>query len=88
MEEALQELNIPIEPDGEGGSTAGGYYTTSSQVPSNATRCSAREAYYNPVEGRPNLHLITGSQVTRILTKTVKGNVTVTGVEVSAHIYH
>lgn len=50
------------------------------------TRSSAREAYYTPAEGRANLQIITGQQVTRLITTSTgtNGTATVTGVEYAA----
>jgi hydroxyethylthiazole kinase-like sugar kinase family protein len=50
--------------------------------PVNVTRSSAKEAYYDTAAARQNFHMITGNQVTRIITETANGTVKVTGVEV------
>lgn len=42
-------------------------------------RCHARVAYYDPVEDRPNLHLVTGEQVLEILFES--SSLVATGVE-------
>jgi choline dehydrogenase-like flavoprotein len=47
-----------------------------------ATRSSAYVAYYVPVQGRPNLTLLTRTKVTQILTDNVKGALVATGVQI------
>lgn len=47
-----------------------------------ATRSNAHVTYYVPVQGRPNLALLTGTKVTQILTDNVKGNLCATGVHI------
>ncbi|KAF3015849.1 hypothetical protein E8E14_006513 [Neopestalotiopsis sp. 37M] len=78
---AIEEVGISISPDQANGNAIGGFYIPHNQDPATATRSSAREAYYDTVETRGNLHLITGQQVTRILTDVTGDTVTVTGVE-------
>jgi choline dehydrogenase-like flavoprotein len=82
---AIEEVGISISPDQANGNAIGGFYIPHNQDPATATRSSAREAYYDTVETRGNLHLITGQQVTRILTDVTGDTVTVTGVEVRRH---
>lgn len=79
---AIQEVGISISEDQANGNAIGGFYTPHNQNPETATRSSAREAYYDTVSTRTNLHLITGQQVTRILTDCAQDQVRVTGVEV------
>ncbi|ETS77726.1 hypothetical protein PFICI_09788 [Pestalotiopsis fici W106-1] len=78
---AIEEVGISISPDQANGNAIGGFYIPHNQDPSTATRSSAREAYYDTVETRGNLHLITGQQVTRILSDVTGDTVSVTGVE-------
>jgi choline dehydrogenase-like flavoprotein len=80
---AVKELGIGIAQDQANGSPIGGFYTPHNQDPTTVTRSSAREAYYNTVQTRTNLHLITGERVTRIATNKTGETVQVTGVEVS-----
>jgi hypothetical protein len=80
---AAKELNIPIRGDGAGGNGIGAYFMNHNLNHFNFTRCAAREAYYNDFVGRQNLHLITGQQVTRIVTAATEHGVCVTEVEVS-----
>lgn len=49
--------------------------------PTNITRSSADEAYYESAAQRQNFHLITGQQVSRIVTDIKNGTVKVVGVE-------
>ncbi|KAF7558168.1 hypothetical protein G7Z17_g105 [Cylindrodendrum hubeiense] len=81
---AIKELNIGISNDQANGNAIGGYFCPHNQDPVSVTRSSAREAYYNKVTTRKNLHLITGRQVTRIITKKTSSAVKVTGVEFAA----
>lgn len=87
---ALKELKIPIAKDQANGSPIGGYFCPHNQDPVTETRSSAREAYYNNFTKRQNLHLLTGQQVTRIVTQKISGAVKVTDVEVRAatHLTH
>lgn len=80
---AIAELGIFTSVDDASGNAYGAYFTQHSQNPANATRSSARDAYYNNFVARPNLHLITSRQVTKLVTSSNNGSVTVTGVEVS-----
>ncbi|KAF2132093.1 GMC oxidoreductase [Dothidotthia symphoricarpi CBS 119687] len=76
---ATKALGIAIN-DQATGNAFGGYYCPHNISP-NVTRSSAKEAYYDSAVGRKNYHLITGQQVTRIVTNTTNGNVKVTGIE-------
>lgn len=79
---AAEELNIPLRGDGTGGNAIGAYFINHNQNHYNFTRCASREAYYNNFSGRQNLHLITGQQVTRLVTAASKHDIRVSGVEV------
>ncbi|KAK9414750.1 hypothetical protein SUNI508_10868 [Seiridium unicorne] len=78
---AIEEIGISISEDQANGNAIGGYYTPHNQNPETATRSSAREAYYDTVSTRPNLHLIAGQQVTRILTNATQDTISAAGVE-------
>lgn len=83
--EAGRELGIPTTLDQANGSPIGGYWCPHNQDPVTITRSSAQEAYWNTASARPNLHIITGNTVTRLLIqKSENGTeeVTVSGVEV------
>ncbi|PVH71499.1 GMC oxidoreductase [Cadophora sp. DSE1049] len=68
MVEAIREVNIPIAVDQANGGAIGGYWCPHNQDPITVTRSSAQEAYWDTASARPNLHLITGNRVTRLLT--------------------
>ncbi len=73
--QSCQEMGIPYNPDFNGETQAGaGIYQTTTR---NARRCSAAVGYLKPALGRPNLTVITGAMVLRIIVE--KGRAT--GVE-------
>ncbi|KAJ4357772.1 uncharacterized protein N0V89_002348 [Didymosphaeria variabile] len=78
---ATKETGIYIPSDPANGNAFGGYYCPHNLDPVNITRDSAEEAYYDSTTARKNFQVITGQQVTRIITKTENGTVRVTGVE-------
>ncbi|KAH7311455.1 hypothetical protein B0I35DRAFT_514229 [Stachybotrys elegans] len=79
---ALGELGIPISRDQATGNALNGFWQPHTQDPVTQTRVSAEEAYFDSAESRPNFHLLSGHQVTRLLTETgSNGVVTVAGVE-------
>ncbi|KAK2608096.1 hypothetical protein N8I77_006730 [Diaporthe amygdali] len=86
--DATNELGIRIPTDQASGLPIGGYFCPHNIDLTNVTRSSAREAYYNSAESRTNLHIVTGQQVTKLVTgsnSTGYGSgVTVTGVEFAA----
>jgi choline dehydrogenase len=63
--QACQELGIPFNEDFNSGRQAGcGLYQVTMK---NGVRCSAATAYLKPARRRPNLTIMTGRQVTRLL---------------------
>jgi choline dehydrogenase len=80
---AMAELDVLTSGDDASGDSVGGYFATHTQDPSNATRSTARTAYYNPFVSRPSLHLLTSRQVTRVITQSTYHGPKVTGVEVT-----
>ena len=59
------QAGLPLNTDFNGSSQEGvGWYQATHR---NGERCSAAKAYLTPALGRPNLAVITGAQVTRIL---------------------
>lgn len=63
--QSCQELGIPYNPDFNGAVQEGaGFYQTTIR---NNRRCSAAVGYLRPALGRPNLTLITGALVLRIV---------------------
>ncbi|KAI3317442.1 GMC oxidoreductase [Xylariaceae sp. AK1471] len=96
----IQKLGIPLNEDLNSGYATGANLIPSSVTTENQSRADARTAYLDPVLSRPNLELLTGHTVTRILNdaagnKTfqnlsqssgdVPGKVTITGVELAAN---
>lgn len=83
MIDAVKELGITVAKDQANGSPIGGYFCPHNQDPTSSTRSSAREAYYDNFTGRKNLHLLTGRQVTKVVTSGSGDAIKATGVEVS-----
>jgi hypothetical protein len=81
--QATKELGIHMPADQASGDAIGGYFCPHNQDPTTQTRSSAREAYYETAKGRPNFEILTGYQVTRIITKKTAALTRATGVEVS-----
>ncbi|KAK6957369.1 hypothetical protein Daesc_000153 [Daldinia eschscholtzii] len=63
----IQKLGIPANEDPNNGNATGACIVPSSMTAKNQSRSDARTAYLDPVLERPNLHLITGHAVARIL---------------------
>ncbi|KAK1709394.1 GMC oxidoreductase [Colletotrichum acutatum] len=84
MIDAVKELGITVAKDQANGSPIGGYFCPHNQDPTSSTRSSAREAYYDNFTGRKNLHLLTGRQVTKVVTSGSGDAVKATGVEFAA----
>ncbi|KAK1623077.1 GMC oxidoreductase [Colletotrichum phormii] len=84
MIDAVKELGITVAKDQANGSPIGGYFCPHNQDPTSSTRSSAREAYYDNFTGRQNLHLLTGRQVTKVVTSGSGDAVKATGVEFAA----
>ena len=63
--DAAQSAGYPFNPDYNGASQEGvSYFQLTAK---NGRRCSAAVAYLNPVKSRPNLRIITGAHVTKVL---------------------
>jgi choline dehydrogenase len=74
--EAGEQAGLPLNEDFNGPQQDGvGWYQVTQR---NGMRCSAAVGYLHPVLGRPNLELITGAHVTRLLLE----GTTAVGVEV------
>ncbi len=74
---AAGELGIPANPDFNGATQEGaGYFQLTAR---NGRRCSAAVAYLRPAKSRPNLDIVTGALVHRILIEDRRA----TGVEYS-----
>ncbi|PQE13667.1 GMC oxidoreductase protein [Rutstroemia sp. NJR-2017a BVV2] len=65
--DGLRELGIPILTDPNNGTTAGGMLIPNNISPDNQTRSDARRGYLDGFIGRPNLHVVTGFMVIRVL---------------------
>jgi hypothetical protein len=76
----MKELGVSMPRDGANGDALGAFWAPMSLDPTNRTRCDSRDAYLNGIF-RPNLHLKTGSQATRLITEKLNG-IRVVGVEV------
>ncbi|KAI0469423.1 GMC oxidoreductase-domain-containing protein [Xylaria cf. heliscus] len=96
----IQQLGVPLNEDLNSGYATGANLVPASVLAGNQSRADARTAYFDPVSSRPNIELLTGHTVTRILSGNI-GNktfhklpyrsrvaserVTVTGVEIAAN---
>ncbi|KAL8398579.1 hypothetical protein RB594_008416 [Gaeumannomyces avenae] len=81
---AMDSLGIRRPLDQSCGDTLGAYLTTHSIHPTNQSRSFARVAYYDPIVGRANIHVLTEHQVTKLVTSREAGSLKVTGVEFSS----
>ncbi|KAL4244614.1 GMC oxidoreductase family protein [Abortiporus biennis] len=80
--EVLKTFGIENNPDGGSGDNIGSFMTPCAIDAQTSTRSYTASAYYEPFKSRTNLHILTGAQVTKILTKTSKNEpVVATGVE-------
>ncbi|PWN33411.1 alcohol oxidase [Meira miltonrushii] len=77
------QTGTPISVNPDNGESWGAFVGTSAIDNSNWQRSSSRTAYLNGADQRPNLHVLTGNQVTKILTKGSEsdGGVNATGVQ-------
>ncbi|KAJ7196084.1 alcohol oxidase [Mycena pura] len=74
-------LGIRRNPDPSAGDNRGIFVATKS-IDANATRSSAASAYYEPNKSRPNLVVLTGARVSRLLTANGSGSgIVIRGVE-------
>ncbi|KAL3462035.1 glucose-methanol-choline oxidoreductase-like protein [Aspergillus heterothallicus] len=81
--QTLRGLGYPMKKDPfSGESVTGGYINAAAIHAVNKTRSYSATAYYLPVKGRPNLRVVTGAQVTRIILEgDGESEPTATGVE-------
>lgn len=70
---ALNLLGVPTTPDCNNGYAAGAAFSPTDIDPANQTRSDARRTYHDPVINRPNFHVLTGHQVTRLLVADLSG---------------
>ena len=80
----LLVANNPTTLDPFSGNSIGGYSCASTVDPDTQTRSYAVSAHGNPASQRPNVRIVTGAKVTRILfASTAAGKTQATGVNVS-----
>lgn len=84
---AMDSLGIRRPLDQACGDTLGAYLTTHSIHPTNQSRSFSRPAYYDPIVGRANIHVLTEHQATRLVMSREAGSLKVTGVEVCDGIF-
>ena len=72
--EGLNHLGIPTQYDPNDGTSAGAALVPTDLDPHNQTRSDARRTHYDPYAHRPNMHVITGQHVTRLLIEGVNGS--------------
>lgn len=65
--DTLSALGFPPSGDPFSGDFTGGYVNAVSVDPATATRSDAATAYYEPAKARPNLHVMTGVEVQKVL---------------------
>ncbi|KAB8303870.1 hypothetical protein EYC80_005239 [Monilinia laxa] len=78
---AMNFLGIRKVFDSLNGDANGALWNPQSLDPDTKTRSTSRTGYWDSASNRTNLHLLTGHQVTRLITKSNDGGVSVTGVE-------
>lgn len=67
LQTGQQQLHMPVNHDPYGGNNSGPFLSLSSINPSNWTRSFARTGYLDPIQQRPNLHVLTAHQATKIV---------------------
>lgn len=83
--EATKELQISVSDDQATGKALGGFYCPHNQDPVKVMRSSA-EDYYTAAQARANLHLLTGHQVTQIITSNIEGTIKASGVKFATSV--
>lgn len=71
---AMNSLGLQTQFDPNDGTSAGPAFVPTDLDPKNQTRSDARRTYFDPYVNRPNLHVITGQHVTRVLVEGVANN--------------
>ncbi|KAH8657964.1 GMC oxidoreductase [Xylariales sp. PMI_506] len=77
----FEALDLAVKSDPRDGLALGGYTNLLNIRLDNHTRSYAATAYYNPIAGRPNLFVLTGAIVKRVLLDDGYDGVVATGVE-------
>ncbi|TFK79184.1 GMC oxidoreductase [Polyporus arcularius HHB13444] len=80
FQKSLEALGVPINDDGTGGNLYGTFKSMSTIDGRTGNRSTAASGYLVPALSRPNLAVLTGAYVRRLLTN-IKGEVVATGVE-------
>ncbi|GKT50974.1 dehydrogenase xptC [Colletotrichum spaethianum] len=81
---AFESLGVSQPLDQSCGNTLGAYLTTHSIHPTNQSRSFGRTAWYDSSIDRANLHVLTETHVTKLVTAARNDTVVVTGVEFAA----
>lgn len=79
--ETFKNLDFSVTGDPLSGQSIGGYSYLSTVDPANRQRSYAGSAYYEPVAGRQNLHLLPDSMVEKIILNSSADTVIATGVQ-------
>ncbi|KAF8876172.1 hypothetical protein BD779DRAFT_1677921 [Infundibulicybe gibba] len=79
--ETLDILGIPPNLDPQNGYNVGRYVAPTTVDPNTVTRSYSVTAYFEPNKDRPNLHVLTGAHVTKVLTSSQSGTVVATAVQ-------
>ncbi|RDB17745.1 Pyranose dehydrogenase 3 [Hypsizygus marmoreus] len=82
---AVQRQGIHLNMAMSSGDSSGIWTLNGAIDAKNVSRSYSANAYYKPNAGRKNLSLLTGAQVTKIITKTLNGMVVATGVQYFAN---
>jgi len=80
MWDAWDSINITGPKEHAYGEEVGRYWAATSEHPVNRTRSYARYGYYDPIQERPNYHLLIGHKVEKLL---LSSDLTAEGVIVS-----
>ncbi|KAI1783604.1 GMC oxidoreductase, partial [Ganoderma leucocontextum] len=92
FQKALEGHGVKTLDDGLGGSLSGTFKATANIDPRTGTRSTAATSYLFPALDRPNLKVLTGAYVNRIVTKKGGEVVVATGVEFEhggqVHVVH
>ena len=80
-EPTCKKLGLGPTGDPRGGLAIGAYSTLVSQAPGKASRSYSANAYWKPNSSRPNLHIVTNAQATKIVFESGKKPLRATGVE-------
>lgn len=79
--QSWEDYGAPRNPDPYRGDNTGVFVAMADINPTNWTRSFARTGYLDPIMERPNLHVVTGHQCTKILMSSDKDGTRATGVQ-------